>query len=300
MRQYTHDSLIFHPQRYADPDLIVEVTRSRAGWETIHFQVRQLADKDEWSGSTGEKELAVVLLSGSVDVASDRGEWQKVGVRTGVFSGLPEALYLPRRTEFKVTAQGDCTFAAAWAFSSQDHDPKRVYASQVKTEIRGGGQATRQINSIIPPGFPCDRLVVVEVYTPGGNWSSYPPHKHDVHTVAPDGSLVEADLDEIYYYQIDRPEGYALQRVYTGSGSPLQQAGKPFDCALVAHTHDVVIVPEGYHPVTSPVGYTTYYLNVLAGSAQSLAASDDPDFAWVKNALGVKDPRLPIYPVNSL
>ena len=300
MRQYTHDSLIFHPQKYADPNLIVEVTPRQAGWETIHFQVRQLADQQAWSGVTDEKELAIILLSGSMDVTSSRGEWQNIGGRVNVFSGLPEALYLPRRTEFKASAPSDCTFAAAWASASQDHDPQLICASQVKTEIRGGGHATRQINSIIPPGFPCDRLVVVEVYTPGGNWSSYPPHKHDVHTPAPDGSLAEADLDELYYYQIDRPEGYALQRLYTGDNSPLQQAGKPFDCALVAHTHDVVIVPEGYHPVSSPVGYTTYYLNVLAGSAQSLAASDDPDFAWVKNDMGAKNSRLPIYPVNSL
>ena len=125
---------------------------------------------------------------------------------------------------------------------------------------------------MLPPGFPCQRLVVVEVYTPGGNWSSYPPHKHDVHTVAPDGSLVQADLDEIYYYKIDRPEGYALQRIYTDADSPLQRAGCPIDAAVIARDNDVVLIPEGYHPVSSPVGYTTYYLNVLAGSAQSLAS----------------------------
>jgi 5-deoxy-glucuronate isomerase len=142
-------------------------------------------------------------------------------------------------------------------------------------------------------------LVVVEVYTPGGNWSSYPPHKHDRHIQNPDGSLFEADLDEIYYYQFDKPEGYALQRVYTGQDSPLQQKGLGFDCALVTHQHDVVLVPEGYHPVTCPVGYTAYYLNILAGSAQSLAAQDDPAFTWVKDNWGKPDPRLPLYPINS-
>jgi 5-deoxy-glucuronate isomerase len=124
--------------------------------------------------------------------------------------------------------------------------------------------------------------VVVEVYTPGGNWSSYPPHKHDVHVVDAAGKLVQADLDETYYYKIDRPEGYAIQRVYTDADSPLQQAGYPIDAAVIARNDDVVLIPEGYHPVSSPVGYTTYYLNVLAGSAQSLAAVDDPEFAWVK------------------
>ena len=107
--------------------------------------------------------------------------------------------------------------------------------------------------------------------------------------------MVQADLDEIYYYKIDRPEGYALQRVYTDEGSPLHRAGYPIDAALVARTDDVVLIPEGYHPVSSPVGYTTYYLNVLAGSAQSLAAVDDPQYAWVKDSYRTTDPRVPVY-----
>ena len=136
---------------------------------------------------------------------------------------------------------------------------------------------------------------MVEVYTPGGNWSSYPPHKHDVHKVGPDGSLLQADLDEIYYYKIDRPEGYALQRVYTDADSPLHRAGYPIDAAVIARDNDVVLIPEGYHPVSSPVGYTAYYLNILAGSAQSLAASDDPQYAWVKDSYHTLDPRVPVY-----
>jgi 5-deoxy-glucuronate isomerase len=112
------------------------------------------------------------------------------------------------------------------------------------------------------------------------------------------GRLVEADLDEIYYYRFDRPEGYALQRVYTAPDSPLQRAGRPIDAAVTAREHDVVLIPEGYHPVSSPVGYTTYYLNVLAGSAQSLAATDDPRYAWVKGSYQSRDPRVPVYDVS--
>jgi 5-deoxy-glucuronate isomerase len=153
-------------------------------------------------------------------------------------------------------------------------------------EIRGGGNATRQINSIIPPGFDCHRIVCVEVYTPSGNWSSYPPHKHDVHRVADDGALLEADLEEIYFYKIDHPNGYAYQRVYTGD--------RRIDALMMAQNHDIVLVPEGYHPVVSAHGYTTYYLNFLAGSAQSLANSDDPDYAWVKQTWTWQDPRLPL------
>ena len=153
-------------------------------------------------------------------------------------------------------------------------------------EIRGGGNATRQINSMIPPGFDCQRLVAVEVYTPSGNWSSYPPHKHDVHRQDEQGNLLEADLEEIYFYKLDRPEGYAYQRVYTADGSR--------DQLVLARSNDVVLVPEGYHPVVSAHGYTTYYLNFLAGSAQSLANTDDPDYAWIKAQWQTQDPRLPV------
>jgi 5-deoxy-glucuronate isomerase len=156
----------------------------------------------------------------------------------------------------------------------------------VEIEIRGGGNATRQINSIFPPGFACERLVAVEVYTPGGNWSSYPPHKHDVHRVDATGQMLEADLEEIYFYKIDRPEGFAIQRVYTTDGR--------LDETIVARNNQVVLVPEGYHPVSAAPGYNTYYLNFLAGSAQSLANSDDPEHAWVKQTWREKDPRLPL------
>jgi 5-deoxy-glucuronate isomerase len=148
---------------------------------------------------------------------------------------------------------------------------------------------------MIAPGFDCHRLVVVEVYTPSGSWSSYPPHKHDVHKEHDDGQLLEADLEEVYYYKIDKPGGFAIQRVYTGADSPLQQAGTPIDALVLARSDDVVLVPEGYHPVTSAPGYTTYYLNVLAGSAQALTATEDPQHAWVRSSYTSKDPRVPIY-----
>lgn len=129
-------------------------------------------------------------------------------------------------------------------------------------------------------------MVVVEVYTPGGNWSSYPPHKHDIHRVDETGKVIEADLEEIYFYKLDRPEGYAYQRVYTDD--------RHIDAVMMAQQHDMVLVPEGYHPVVSAHGYTTYYLNFLAGSAQSLANADDPAYAWVKETWTGIDPRLPI------
>jgi 5-deoxy-glucuronate isomerase len=298
MRQYTADNLVIHPGASADPDVVVEVTPETAGWDTINFQVRRLTAGRPWSFETGANELALVMLGGAVDVDSNRGRWQGVGRRPNVFAGLPNALYLPPHTTFTVTARTDCEFAAAWVASDTAHEPRLVTPAEVEIEIRGGDHATRQINKMLPPGFPCQRLVVVEVYTPAGNWSSYPPHKHDVHTVDAAGNLIQADLDEVYYYKIDRPEGYALQRVYTDADSPLHQAGFPIDAAVIAHNDDVVLIPEGYHPVSSPVGYTTYYLNVLAGSAQSLAAQDDPQFAWVKDSYRSIDPRVPLYDVS--
>jgi 5-deoxy-glucuronate isomerase len=148
-------------------------------------------------------------------------------------------------------------------------------------EIRGGGNATRQINHIITPAFEAHRLLVVEVYTPGGNWSSYPPHKHDVHDPPR-----EVDLEEIYYYRVSRPEGYAIQRVYT--------ADRRLDATITVRDGELVLVPEGYHPVVAAHGYDVYYLNALAGSARSMAASDDPDHAWVRSGWKDKDPRLPL------
>ncbi len=296
---YDAERLVVRAQSAArDPGLVVSVTPDRAGWDTIRFEVRALRAGASWASDTAGTELALVPLSGQLAVDTSRGRFDAVGGRANVFAGLPHALYVPRRTTLTATAQTDCEFALAWADTTDDFPPRLVTPAEVATEIRGGDHATRQINSLLPPGFPCARLVVVEVYTPGGNWSSYPPHKHDVHTVDAAGRLVEADLDEIYFYKFDRPDGFAFQRIYTAPDSPLARAGTPIDAVVTARDNDVVLVPEGYHPVSCPVGYTAYYLNVLVGSAQSLAATDDPELAWIKETYRTRDPRVPIYPIN--
>jgi len=165
----------------------------------------------------------------------------------------------------------------------------------VSSGVRGGDNVSRQINDLLPPGSPVHRLVLVEIYTPSGNWSSYPPHKHDVHIENAEGKLIEADLEEVYFYRIDRPEGFAYQRVYTDERSPLHQAGQPIDALVRVGHNQAVLVPEGYHPVVSMHGCTTYYLNVLAGNAQSLANQDDPNYSWVKHNYTKVDNRLPLY-----
>jgi 5-deoxy-glucuronate isomerase len=296
--QYHAHNLILHPQPSADPGLVNAVEPSQAGWEYIHFQSRRLGPGQTFSFAPGPFEMALVVFSGSLQVSSDHGEWPRVGQRTSVFAGLPEAVYLPLNSTLTVQALDASEFALAWAAAEHEHPARLIQQPAVTVELRGGDNFTRQINGILRPGFGCDRLVVVEVYTPSGNWSSYPPHKHDVHRVDETGRLVEADLEEIYYYKIDPPEGYALQHIYTDPSSPLQQGGEPIDEVILARNDDLVLVPEGYHPVVSAPGYTTYYLNVLAGSAQALTAVDDPTFSWVKDHYRAKDERVPIYPVD--
>jgi 5-deoxy-glucuronate isomerase len=116
-----------------------------------------------------------------------------------------------------------------------------------------------------------------------------------VHREDDQGRILEADLEEVYFYKIDKPDGYAYQRVYTDATSPLHQAGNPIDALVMARNNDAVLVPEGYHPVVSPPGYTAYYLNILAGSAQSLANVDDPRYSWVKDSYSTRNPAVPLY-----
>lgn len=296
MKQYTADNLLIRPcPPDAEGGVIVSVTPEQAGWDYISFQARRLAANAEWRFNTGENELALVNLTGRYSVHSDRGAWSGIGGRTSVFEGGAHALYLPRRTDFRVIAEEGGEFAVAWVPTDQDHAPWLITPDQVKRSIRGGDNASRQINDLLPPGSPVHRLVLVEVYTPSGNWSSYPPHKHDVHIEDAAGNLIEADLEEVYFYKLDKPDGYAYQRIYTDANSPLQQAGLGFDALVRAEDNCAVLIPEGYHPVVSAPGYTTYYLNVLAGSAQSLANQDDPRYGWVKHSYAGVDARLPLY-----
>ncbi len=251
------------------------------GFEYLSFASRKLVAGEEYSGETGDNELAIVLLGGVCSVRSSSGTWRGFGGRATVFDGLPYTLYLPLNTSFAVSADTDCDLAFCYSRAERAFPAHLVTPVEVGIEIRGGGNATRQINSMLPPDFPAHRLIVVEVFTPAGSWSSFPPHKHDVHN-PPD----EVDLEEIYYYRVDRPEGFAVQKVYT--------ADRRIDETITVRSGELVLVPEGYHPVVAAHGYNVYYLNALAGSARSLAASDDPDYAWVRSTWSEKDPRVPL------
>lgn len=294
--QYTADNILVKPGVFQDdPDLILSITPEKAGWEYISFQARRLAAGRSWSFATGENELVIVNFDGCYTIRSNRGKWSGIGGRKNVFEGAAHALYLPRRSEFTITAEQSGEYAIAWAPTDQDHQPWLIKPEDVEINIRGGDNVSRQINDLLPSGSPVHRLVLVEVYTPSGNWSSYPPHKHDIHLEDKKGNLLEADLEEVYFYKIDKPDGYAYQRVYTDETSPLHKAGYPIDALVRAQNNCAVLVPEGYHPVVSAPGYTTYYLNVLAGSAQTLANQDDPRYTWVKNSYKLIDNRLPLY-----
>ena len=284
---YTADTMRVRSRDTSGTGVFAEVSTAQAGWDYLNMAARRLNMGDTWSGSTGDYEYAHVILGGICTIRTSQGKFSRVGHRTNVFKGMPYALYLSRGVDFEIEALSDgFEVASCWVRTEEDHPARLVTPKDSAIELRGGDNASRQINSILPPGFDCQRLVVVEVYTPSGNWSSYPPHKHDVHRVDAQGTLLEADLVEIYFYKLDRHEGYAYQRVYTDD--------RHIDAVMMAQHHDMVLVPEGYHPVVSAHGYTTYYLNFLAGSAQSLANVDDPAYAWVKaNWKGI-DPRLPL------
>ncbi len=276
------DSVLFHssPIPREKSGVLVCVTREKAGWSTINFSVRRLKQGQYWQSDTRDEEAALVLLSGRLSVDWGEGP-RETGERKGVFTGYPWAVYLPRRTRFELDARSDCEFADCRVPCSERLDARIIQPSDVRLEVRGGGNATRQILDIIPGDFPAERLLICEVYTPSGNWSSYPPHKHDVHNPP-----YEADLDEIYYYRIDHPEGYALQRLYDAAGSR--------DAVLKATDGDVILVKDGYHPVVAAYGYHVYYLNVLAGSEHSFANTDDPQYAHLRTHWPPPDPRVPL------
>ena len=274
---------VIHSQRLADRHSgeLLNFTRETAQWEWMSMSVRRLAPNDRYEAVTEGEEAAFVLLGGQC--CADWGVGSKpIGKRKNVFDGLPYCVYLPAGHRVKFKAETVCEIAQCRVPSSANGEPQLLTPGDVVTSLRGGGNASRQIVDIIRPDFPADKLVAIEVYTPGGNWSSYPPHKHDVHSPP-----VEVDLDEIYYYRIDRPdEGFALQRLYSPDKSQ--------DFTVRAEDGDAVLVRSGYHPVVAGPGYNVYYLNFLAGTSRTLAVTEDPNHVWLKSTWKEIDSRLPL------
>ena len=285
MPHYTKDLLIKPVPLLDSSGESMVVTPESAGFDYLTMRIRKILRGEKVSSKTGGCELGLVVLGGRCSVESTAGSWSDFGSRAHVFDGLPTALYLPLNTDFTLIAETDCELALCFSRAEETFPARLITPNEVEVEIRGGANATRQINHILKPEFAAQRLMLVEVYTPSGNWSSYPPHKHDVHS-PPE----EVDLEELYYYKIDRPEGYAIQRVYTSDGR--------IDETLTVRDGELVLIPEGYHPVVAAHGYNVYYLNALAGSARSMAASDDPAYAWVRQSWSEQDPRVPLVTGN--
>ena len=253
--------------------------REKAGWEWMSFFVRRLQPGDVFRTCTEGEEAAFVILGGTC--AADWGHGiVPLGKRKTVFEGLPYTLYLPAQSKVSFQAETVCEIAECRVPSDARLQPKLITPRDVASSLRGGGNASRQIVDVIAPTFPADKLMVIEVYTPGGNWSSYPPHKHDVHDPP-----TEVDLDEIYYYRV-QSGGFALQHLYGG-----EHAGER---TLKARDGDAVLVHSGYHSVVAGPGYDVYYLNFLAGSARALAVTEDRRHAWIRSTWNGTDPRLPL------
>jgi 5-deoxy-glucuronate isomerase len=259
---------------------LLRFSREQAGWEWMSFFVRRLQPGDVVRTVTETEEAAFVLLGGICLVDWGQGA-QKIGKRKNVFEGFPFAVYLPARNIVTFTAETECEIAECRAPSAAKLEPRIITPRDIASNLRGGGNVSRQIVDVVTPAFPADKLMVIEVYTPGGNWSSYPPHKHEVHNPP-----AEVDLDEIYYYRIRQPEGFALQHLYSG-----QKTGER---TIKARNGDAVLVHDGYHPVVAGPGYDVYYLNCLAGSARALSVTEDAQHTWIRSTWNETDPRLPV------
>jgi 5-deoxy-glucuronate isomerase len=208
--------------------------------------------------------------------------------RTGVFDGVSDFAYVPLDTEVRITSAGGGRFALPSALANVRFDPAYGPAGEVPVELRGAGQCSRQVNNFLTPNsFPADRLIAVEVLTPGGNWSSYPPHKHD------ETREGEVQLEEIYYFEVNGdPQALGYQRVYTSAPD------RQIDVLAEVRSGDVVLVPYGYHgPSAAAPGYDLYYLNVMAGPGERVwRFCDDPEHAWIRDTWTGQpmDPRLPM------
>jgi 5-deoxy-glucuronate isomerase len=244
------------------------LSREEAGWTYISFRIWSLQVGQIIRDGTGGEEVALVFLSGRASVSSDKQAWRGIGVRESVFDGLPYVVYLPPGTDFSVTAENDCQIARAGAVASRGPSAYLISPADIKEEPRGEGNALRYIRHLLEADRQAERLFLVEVITPSGNWSSYPPHKHDVEDYPR-----ETYLEEVYYHRVRPPQGFGFQRVYSPD--------RGTDSTILIEDGSLVIVPFGYHPTVIAPGYELYYLNVMAGPIREWRFTDDPDHNWV-------------------
>jgi 5-deoxy-glucuronate isomerase len=254
---------------------IVAVTPEQAGWQHVGFRALRLApgERESWVSAAG-RELCLVVLSGTVDVAVGGRRFEALGVRSSVFEPVsPAALYIPPDQSITIEARSHAEIGLASAPSSGRHPLRLLDSAAMPRSSRGHGSNTRHVCDILPHTDPgADHLLVVEVLTPAAHSSSYPPHKHDRDDIGADG-VHETRLEETYYHRVDPPQGFGFQRVYTDDRS--------LDEAMAVEDHDLVLVPRGYHPVVAPHGYRLYYLNVMAGPTRHWVFRNDPAHEWM-------------------
>ena len=252
-----------------DPDGCVHlITPESAGWTYIGFEVHELKAGQRLARHTGAREACIVVLSGQAQMSASGRDFGLLGARADVFDGPPWSLYVPSDADYSIAAEAPCAIAICTAPGKGGHPARVIAPRDVTEETRGTGSNTRHVRNILSDANAADSLLVVEVLTPAGNWSSYPPHKHD-RDALPDESL----LEETYYHRLHPRQGYGVQRVYTDDRS--------LDETISFSDGDVVLVPRGYHPVGAPHGYALYYLNVMAGPKRIWRFHNDPDHAWL-------------------
>ncbi len=268
----------------AKPPYDVVVTPKSAGWGYSGLAVLSLAAGASAAVETGETEVLVLSLGGGCTVTGE-GNTLTVTGRESVFAGPSDFVYVPRGASVQISSTDGGRFALPSSLCTSRLPMRHQPASAVPVELRGAGQASRQVNNFCTPdAFEADRLIACEVLTPGGNWSSYPPHKHD------EESDCEAILEEIYLFRVDGRHGFGAHRTYD-----LEQG---WDVTVTVRSDDVFLVPRGYHgPSMAAPGYHLYYLNVMAGAGErAWRFNDDPEHAWVRGTWDGQeiDPRLPL------
>ena len=246
---------------------VVKVTPESAGWGYVGFEVLRLGSGETVERETAEREVCLVPISGACSISAASKEWE-IGGRKDPFGGPPHAVYLPPGTSYAVEAVTDLELAVCSAPAERGEEAREIRPDDIEVEVRGSGNMEREVRPILMADRPAERLLVVEVLTPNGHWSSYPPHKHDR-----DALPEESYLEETYYHRVRQKGGFAVQRVYTDDRS--------LDETLTVGDGDVVLVPKGYHPVSAPPGYDLYYLNVMAGPTREWKFKNDPQHEWL-------------------
>ncbi len=248
-----------------------------ASLQCVGFATLMLAAGSSYEGSTGEREALLVVLSGKCDVVVADRHFIGVGGRASVFAGPAHSIYLPRGSRYQVTAHSALEAALPNAPSDLDTDPYEITPAEVTSEQFGTLNYTRRISAILaePDGRPASRLIVGETVTPSGNWSTYPPHKHERRD--PEGS--EVWHEEIYYFRLQHSEGFGLARHYSPE--------RGYDHTYTVRDHTLLSIPHGYHTYVAAPGYRSYYLWMLAGDGRKQGVTLDPDVGWTQKVVGM-------------